>query len=291
MNKISRVALAGLAVVVVGCGANNQASSTSPQLKLIDAANATSGADSAHVTLNVASNGGVGTSTGLNLTSDGSYNFTTKQGEETSTLTAPEFTAPLSVDTVEDGTGVYLKLPAELAALTGASKPWVKVDTNQALSQSSGLDLNSLLSTQGDPANQLSMLSAATKDSTVVGKEQVRGEPTTHYHATLDFQQAAAAETDPAKKASLTKLGQYYNNQTIPVDVWIDSSNRVRKIVFSINTSDLSFQSTSTTAQSQATTLDVTLEFYDFGTPVNVTVPPADQVNDITSSLGTRSAS
>jgi hypothetical protein len=60
---------------------------------------------------------------------------------------------------------------------------------------------------------------------------------------------------------------------TIPVDVWVDGAGRVRR-----ETMSFSYGKALRGAQ-----MAMTMNFSDFGSPVTVTVPPADQVQDVTS--------
>ena len=87
------------------------------------------------------------------------------------------------------------------------------------------------------------VLSSLPKGSTVttVGPDTQRGAATTHYRVQLTGTPGSA-------------------------DIWLDEQGRVRKLASSA---------------SGQLPISFTYEFYDFGTPVTVTIPPADQVQPI----------
>ena len=119
-----------------------------------------------------------------------------------------------------------------------------------------------------------------------VGTDQVRGTPTTHYRATVDFAKAAAkGGVSPTQvKAFETSVG----STTFPVDLWIDGQGAARRIQFRFPLPRLS---SGTASSAPAGTVTATEELYDFGTPVAVQAPPANQVADIAQLRATPSAS
>jgi hypothetical protein len=297
MKKIYAIFGAALIVALAGCGSTNQAGSTSSgnssnstslQTKLISSVSATSNASTARMALTVSTSG----STAVNISSNGTYDFTKKQGDETTQLSSADSTGgSYTLEQVLDGTTAYEKLPASLAGMANA-KPWIKFDLG-SIGQSIGVNFSGLTQGQSsDPSQGLTMLLGASDDVTKVGTEQVRDAQTTHYKATLDFNTAASRETDATRKAALQQFAKLYNNQTIPVDVWVDSDNRIRKMTSSVDLSKLNLGSVATSTTAAITGIvTTTVEFYDFGTPVNVTIPAPDQVSDLSSLTGGASAS
>jgi hypothetical protein len=172
------------------------------------------------------------------------------------------------VDVVTDGSDAYVNV-GSLGSILGATagQSWVKISGKEAADAApeaavaSGTEILKLLGQAGD--------------ITTVGTEQVRGVETTHYRGTLDV--AAALSQLPADEQGeigdrLTQLGIDPKALSFPLDVWIDQDDLVRRVLLGVDGSKLPGGSTA------GTTATVTLEFYDFGAPVNVTVPPADQV-------------
>ncbi|HZQ85362.1 MAG TPA: hypothetical protein VFA83_11015 [Acidimicrobiales bacterium] len=184
---------------------------------------------------------------------------------------------------------VYEKLPAQLASLAG-SKGWVKIDT-EALAKQNGLDINGLAQSQGtDPSQFLDLLKSVSDDIKEVGKEKLRGAETTHYHGTVDLGKAIAANPQLDAEAK-TNLGSLYKNLTGPADVWIDSDGRLRKMTYSIDASKFDPSAVSSNPKvaaglQQIAGIDFTLELYQFGVPVSVTAPPANETTDLSSLTG-----
>lgn len=132
-----------------------------------------------------------------------------------------------------------------------SSKPWASVDIDRLLPAFSATSPSS-------PTDSLHMLES-TGTFHRVGAEHVRGVATTHYHGVLDVGKASAPLPKLLKK-ELRKTGV----STMPTNAWIDGSGFLRKM---------------TTTLSGVT---VSIEYYDFGVTVNVSAPPADQVQDVT---------
>jgi hypothetical protein len=95
------------------------------------------------------------------------------------------------------------------------------------------------------PDKILGLLRAASRKTERVGEEDVRGEPTVRYALTVDCEQAERYDCA---------------GETALVDVWIDVDGLVRRGAFE---------------QGSATT---TIEFFDFGKPVEVDAPSTEQV-------------
>jgi hypothetical protein len=150
-----------------------------------------------------------------------------------------------SVDAVVDGTSLYVK-PGGLAQLLGmaAGKPWLRIDTSD-LGEGSFPGL--LTPTTVDPSALLEELRQAGVAVTEAGREDVRGVATTHYHGTVDLQEAGAGPVE--------------------LDAWIDDTGIVRRAQASARLEDV--------------TATFTAELYDLGAGVSIEVPPADAVADL----------
>ena len=132
----------------------------------------------------------------------------------------------------------------------------------------------SSLATSTDPTSSLDQLAGASSDVEEVGTEDVRGEETTRYRGTLDMEKALASATGP-QKAALEKSLASLKETKVPFDAWIDGEGRMRKLTQSLTVEQMG----------QTGTAEVTLEFYDFGTQVDVAAPPAAEVQDGTQLL------
>ena len=174
---------------------------------------------------------------------------------------------------VMDGDVVYLQFPL-IAKELPDGKTWVKGNAQEfSKTDTSGLDQFGSLSGM-DPRDVFGFLKAVSGSIEAVGSEEVRGASTSHYRAKLDpaklteLVPADQRETlggvdEAARQAGLTEL---------PLDVWIDADNRIRKLAIELDAkmpgSDESLQAS------------FVVELYDYGTPLELDLPPADQVAD-----------
>ena len=88
----------------------------------------------------------------------------------------------------------------------------------------------------------------------------------------------ALAETDPALKDAVDELIQRSGITEVPIEVWIDHDNFVRRMKQTLEGA--------TAGSGVKMDLTTTTELYDFGTDVNVEEPPASQVVDLQDVLG-----
>jgi hypothetical protein len=177
------------------------------------------------------------------------------------------------------GETVYVKLPDEVAAQTSGSKPWVRVDLDALYGQQyGGAPVQGGAS--GDPTRQLEYLRGVSDSVGKVGEERVRGVPTTHYEAIVDLNREVAgqdAKVEEANQELVKKLG----TSELPVEVWVDEENRVRRYAL-----DVGVPMPENAASRDASQGDdrlrtrMVVEYYDFGTPVEVQAPPLDQTID-----------
>ena len=96
------------------------------------------------------------------------------------------------------------------------------------------------------PEKILGLLRTSSRKTQRVDEEIVRGEPTVRYSLTVDCEQAELHQC---------------TGETAVVDVWIDDDGVVRRVAFD---------------ETRADTMSI--EFFDFGKPVEVEAPPADQI-------------
>ena len=185
------------------------------------------------------------------------------------------------VDAVFDNAIVYEKFPESLGAALPRGKSWVKVDLATA-GRSVGLGAGSIGQAQaGDPSQTLDYLRGVTGHVTRVGAEDVRGTQTTHYRTVVDLEKAA--ERSPTAREQIKSAIKLLGSSSQPLDVWIDAQGRVRRMKYAVDLSK-SKAAASTPAASGVATF--TLDLFDFGVPVQATIPPADQVADLSALTG-----
>jgi hypothetical protein len=168
-----------------------------------------------------------------------------------------------------------MKMPF-LASQLPDGKEWVKVDLAKAAALQ-GVQLNDIQSFArgSDPREALDYLRSISGDLTRLGTEDVRGVPTTHYFAAVDLQKALARAAKQAGQQGF--LAQLQNMPTavasIPVDVWVDADDLVRRMT-------MSFVFASPVAQQRQAKASMEMELFDYGEPVTVDAPPTGDVVD-----------
>jgi len=178
------------------------------------------------------------------------------------TMTFSASAGRMSGQMILDGTIWYVKTPALTGLGLGAGKQWVEIDL--ASSGRNGQQFLAILRLF-DPARLFALLGTAGT-FTAVGHETVGGVDTTHYSGSVDVAKFAAAIGAPRGESD-------HAPATFAADAWVDGQGYLRRLVFAFPA----------LAGSPAAT--ATVDFSDFGTAVDATPPPADQVVDL-SSLG-----
>jgi hypothetical protein len=114
---------------------------------------------------------------------------------------------------------------------------------------------------------------AKAGDVRKVGAEDVNGIPTTHYHATIEF--AKLAGSAGAAADSVRQLEKLSGQKSLPTDIWIDASQRVRRQTVSI-----------AAQQPLPIKFDLTIDYKRFGVPVDVHAPPSGETADYADVIG-----
>ena len=196
------------------------------------------------------------------IRADGAFNFAKHQG--TLVFHFPQLG---DVQAVFVNSVVYERL----GALLKTGKPWIRIDLTKLLGK--GANLSSADQTGGDPSQSLAYLFGAS-GVTKIGSDSIRGATTTHYRGTLDLTKATQ-KLSPQFQAFYQKLLQSTGTKVtsgIPSDLWIDGQGRLRRMSYTVKV---------TTSTLSASTTKSTIDYYAFGTPVSVQVPPADQVTSL----------
>jgi LppX_LprAFG lipoprotein len=164
---------------------------------------------------------------------------------------------------------MYLKMPF-LSGMLPGGKQWMKLDLAAAAKQA-GTSLGSF--GQLAPQQWLQQL-LASSDTQKLGTDTVQGEQMTHYRTTVDPAKAIS-NVPAAQRAAVRKAMKQIGMSTIPVDVWVDGTGLLRQVSLSL-----------TFGQGlQNASMKMTYDMHDFGAPVSVQLPPADQVFDAMSAL------
>jgi hypothetical protein len=196
---------------------------------------------------------------------EGVFDLKAKRGRLTMTTSVPG-QAEVRVEEIMDGLVLYMRSDAISGALPDGKK-WLKIDL-VAAGRKTGIDMSQLqqLTGGGDPTQFLGYLAKAG-DVHKVGTEDINGTQTTHYHATIDFEKLAGSAGSAA--ASVRQVEKLTGQKTMPTDIWIDGSQRVRRQTVAI-----------AVKQPVPVEVDLTIDFKRFGVPVDVHAPAADETAD-----------
>jgi hypothetical protein len=199
------------------------------------------------------------------LKGEGVFDLKRKLGQITMTTNVPG-QGDVRVEEIIDGLVIYMRTDA-LAQALPSGKKWLKIDLVEAGRQS-GVDIGALqqLGGSGDPTQFLSYLAKAG-DVRKVGAEDINGTPTTHYHATIDF--AKLAKSAGGAAGSVRQLQKLTGQKSLPTDIWIDGSQRVRRQTVAISTQ-----------RPVPIDFDLTIDYERFGVPVDVHAPAASETAD-----------
>ena len=266
--------LVAAALAVAGCGGGGEAASFDP----VASAATTVNAKSAKLAFDTSIAGSGRT---LHMTGSGSVDFQAQAASMTFDVGDLLRGSGLPASANErwtiltQGLVVYMHAPSLAQQLPGA-KEWLKLDI-AALAKSRNVDLGQFRQlTQNDPTQMLAYLRATSGKIDKVGTEDVRGVQTTHYRAKVNLDRVA--DQAPAKlrktfRASIQSLERGLGTHTVPVDVWVDGDNLVRRLQEHLPVTG-------------GGKIDFAVDFYDFGTPVSVTPPPESETLDLGKVLG-----
>ena len=172
---------------------------------------------------------------------------------------------------------IYMRLPV-LTRLLPGGKPWIKVDLGE-VGKRAGIDVSQFTQFASDPTQMVDWLRAASGSVTTVGTENIDGEQTTHYKATVDldkYPDLVPPEQRDLMRHAVDQIEQTAHVNSFPIHVWVGKDGLVRQ-VRSVLTE---------TIQGQTMNVVTSERFYDFGVPVEIALPSDNQVTDV-SNLGT----
>lgn len=258
------VGAAGAAMVA--CGPGHTASPRPDPARVLDAAyTTTTGSGTAKIDLT----GQLGTTVNgkpqsVPITADGVVDFANKAADlnETMAGAAKDMTETRYLDGM-----LYQRIPSIAAGLVG-DKQWIAVDLNQVAAHQGDTGLGELLSSApSDPSQLLVYLTAVEGQVKTVGPDTVDGVRTTHYDATIDLDKVA--NLDPGAASATKELERQLGTHSLPIQLWVDQQNRVRRMSLAEN-----FE--------HSVHVSITITLSDYGTPVHIVAPPANQTDNLT---------
>jgi hypothetical protein len=287
---LSALGVLAIAIAVAACGdaptdggARDDAATVLTPAALKTVANRTTSKGGARMSMEQTMTApGMGT---IPMKVEGIVDAKAQRGELTMTIDSSAMGAPDDVDgdafkqhMIIDHLTMYMTSPLFAKSLPPGKK-WLKLDIGE-LGRQAGVDLGSLMRSGGgqDPTQALQYLKAASGDIVKVGEEPVRGEPTTHYKGTVDFNRvarAAPAAQRAAVSRTMRQIVRLAGTSTAPMEVWIGDDGLLRRMT------------TKMTMRIEGRPMSMTqrIEMYDFGTKVDVKIPGRDETIDA-SNLG-----
>ncbi|HUE06881.1 MAG TPA: DUF2510 domain-containing protein [Acidimicrobiales bacterium] len=199
-----------------------------------------------------------------NVTANGAFDFAHKLG--TMTMTIPVNGTNYTEQEIMDGSTVYVNVGG-LSNGLAPSKPWISVPTSQLNSSSSAL--NTL-----DPTSLLQQLQSSGGTVTSLGPTTYQGTAVTEYAATLPS--SAMMGQIGKLPSSLQQSASGLNLPDMHMNIYVTPDNLLKA---------LTVPSYSVSISGQTMSIGMTMVLSNYGTSVNVTPPPADQVQPL-SQLG-----
>jgi hypothetical protein len=167
---------------------------------------------------------------------------------------------PAAVEAIITRDASYMAYPF----LSRYGKRWLKAPTPESNDESPLAWFGGLGSVPGDPAAMLRFLHETSEKVDLVDRETVRGVETTHYRAHLDWDRLTR-DADPGIEETLVEnMKAESDGKPVTVDLWVDRDDLARRV--------------RTALPPAGTPLQLTIDFFDFGVPVEVEPPPADEV-------------
>jgi hypothetical protein len=175
------------------------------------------------------------------------------------------------MELIADGFTMYMRMEALEAEL---GKEWMKIDLLRAWEEL-GIEMDSFSQVGQGASEQLGWLRAVSDGVSEHGRQTVVGVEATHYSATVDLRRypelVPEAEREVARQ-SVERLIEISGQSEIPIDVWIDDDQRVRRMEW-----EQVFSSGGTEVRGE-----MIAEYVRFGVPVDIDVPDEDDVFDAT---------
>jgi hypothetical protein len=180
------------------------------------------------------------------------------------------------MEMILDGSTLYMRMPA-LAGSSGISTEWISMNLEEV---APGFDdLVALSQGENDPTSSLAYLDGVI-DAEVVGTETVVGVETTHYRGTVDPTAALerlSREADADARAILARAKHLLGTTTMPVDVWIDGDELLRR---------MSFRMEAAAGVRGGFAMEMTMEIPEYGVEVQLPIPAAKDVTDLSEVIG-----
>lgn len=182
-----------------------------------------------------------------------------------------------------DGGVVYMRSPA----FQDAGTEWVSMDPSKmdpaAAAQFGGFGTGTT-----DPSAYVGLF-AGVFDVKASGEQDLNGVSTTRYVGTIDlkkvlkgFSDVVGEDADKATRKQLKEVVKQFEalgiDEKIPFEIWIDGEGLPRRQRITMDFGKL-------VPGAQDASMEMTVDFSDFGKPVHITIPDPSEVTDMTGAL------
>jgi hypothetical protein len=182
-----------------------------------------------------------------------------------------------------DGGVVYMRSPV----FQDAGTEWVSMDPSKmdpaAAAQFGGFGTGTT-----DPSAYIGLF-AGVFDVKAAGEQELRGVPTTHYVGTIDlkkviegFADVVGEDVDGETKEQLEMVVKQFDSlgidEKIAFEIWIDEEGLPRRQRISMDFGEL-------VPGDEEASMQMTVNFSDFGEPVDIELPRPSEVTDMTEAL------
>jgi hypothetical protein len=254
------MALAGVAVLAAGCG--TQVAGGPSQANALTAAVTRTGAQTARVAATITMQM---QSMSFSFTATGLFDFAHSRG-------SLSMQQPIGMTELFVPPNVYIKFSSSDGPSLPKGKTWFVISDSMLGGTGAGAALSPFSPFGGtaDPADLLKSLTGIAGSEKKVGTATMRGVAVTEYQVNIDPARAAA-RLPSSQRASFRQFAATLGSGPIPVHVWVDGQNLVRRVQVSLHLP-------ADSGVPAGARLTESTDFYDFGVPVRVAAPPASQV-------------
>ena len=187
-----------------------------------------------------------------------------------------------TVETIVDGETIYMSSDS-FGGGSGVETEWVSFDTSE-MPHAAGNPFGGL-GEQSDPAAFVALFAGAV-DVTDEGPDEVDGVATTRYAGTIDIGKVVEGLTDDASRGSARRVTTGLRSvglEKIPFEAWVDEDGMLRRQRIRMD-----FSSMPGAPEDAAMVFEAT--FSHFGEPLELEIPEASEVTDVTSELSAAGA-
>ncbi|WP_197318546.1 hypothetical protein [Saccharomonospora sp. NB11] len=170
-----------------------------------------------------------------------------------------------SMDMIFVDNVIYMKMPEGLNP--DPSKPWIKMTAEDAAGMGQDFDQ---MTEQSDPSKTLEQLQKAGGEIKDTKETEIDGQKVTQYTVELDLSKAGEMLGDESAAASIPA------GTMIPVELYLNSDNLPVRI-------EMNMGAVAEAAGAPGGDAGIVMTYSDWGTPVDIKAPPADQVGEMPS--------